>query len=79
MKVTASTILGMRLTPSMLATLMEHVHGPRKTKASLREMRTLQALRDRGLIFFNRLTRPTRTTATGRGREVIAAICAMPL
>jgi len=30
-----------------------------------------------GLIFFNRLTRPTRTTATGRGREVIAAICAM--
>ena len=77
MKVTASTLLGVRLTPSMLATLMEHVDGPRKT--SLSETRTLQALRGRGLIFFNRLTRPTRTTATGRGREVIAAICAMPL
>ena len=79
MKVTVSTLLEVRLTPSMLATLMEHVDGPRKTKASLSEMRTLQALRDRGLTFFNRLTRPTRTTATGRGREVIAAICAMRL
>ena len=73
MKVTAS-ILGVRLTPSMLATLMAHVDGPRKTKASISEMRTLQALRDRGLVFFNRLTRPTRTTANGRGREVITAI-----
>ena len=74
MKVAASTLLGVRLTPSMLATLMAHVDGPRKTKASLNEMRTLQALRDRGLIYFNRLTRPTRTIANARGREVIAAI-----
>ena len=74
MKVAASTLLGARLTPSMLATLMAHVDGPRKTKASLTEMRTLQALRDRRLIYFNRLTRPTRTIANVRGREVITAI-----
>jgi hypothetical protein len=35
-------------------------------------MRTLQALRDRGLIYFNWLTRPTRTTANGHGRKVAA-------
>ena len=65
---------GVTLTPSMLATLMEHVDGPRGTKASLKETRTLQALRDRGLIYFNRLTRPKRTIANARGREVITAI-----
>jgi len=63
-----------KLTPSMHAMLMEHAEGPRKTRATTQELRTLQALRDRGLIFFNRLTRPTRTTANVRGREVIAAI-----
>jgi hypothetical protein len=66
--------LDVKLTPSMLAMLMEHANGPRETRASARELRTLQALRDRGLIYFNRLTRPTRTTANSRGREIIAAI-----
>jgi hypothetical protein len=66
--------LGVKLTPLMLAMLMEHAIGPRKTRASARELRTLYALRDRGLIYFNRLTRPTRTTANVRGREIIAAI-----
>jgi hypothetical protein len=66
--------LAVKLTPSMLAMLMEHAKGPRKTRASARELRTLHALRDRGLIYFNRLTRPTCTKATVRGREVIAAI-----
>jgi hypothetical protein len=62
----------MTLTPSMLKMLMEHAAGPRHIKATLRELQTLRSLRFRGLIYFNRLTRPTRTTANLQGRKVIA-------
>jgi hypothetical protein len=63
-----------RLTPPMLRVLMDHADGPRQIKASLRELRTLRSLRDRGLIYFNRLSRPTCTKATSRGRDLIAAM-----
>ena len=69
-----STVPGVSLTPSVLATLMQHAQTPRRTKAGIRELRTLQALRQRGLIYFNRFTRPTHTSTTVRGRQIIAAI-----
>ena len=69
-----TSVPGVSLTPSMLATLMQHAETPRRTRAGIRELRTLQALKQRGLIYFNRLTRPTHTSATARGRQIIAAM-----
>jgi len=58
----------------MRTTLMQHAGGPRKTRAGVKELRTLEALRERQLVFFNRQMRPTSTTPTKLGREVIEAL-----
>jgi hypothetical protein len=59
----------------MAATMIEHSNGPRPIHIDERD--TLLALRTRGLIYFNRNIRPTRSMATGRGRAVIAVLLAM--
>lgn len=68
---------GVVLTRTMAAALIAHANGPRLTRADERDRQTLRALRARRLVAFNRHTRPTQTTATVRGREIIALLLAM--
>jgi hypothetical protein len=58
----------------MAAALIEHGNGPRPMR--VRETETINALRARRLISFNRISRPTHTVATSQGRELIAAFLA---
>jgi hypothetical protein len=67
---------GTALTLSMAQVLIAHANGPRPIRALVREMQMLRALRARKLIQFNRSARPTHTTATQRGRELIVALLA---
>ena len=69
-------IAGEALTGRMAALLLEHADGIRPTRALVSEMRVLRSLKERGLIKFNRLNRPTRSMATIRGRAIIGAILA---
>lgn len=55
----------------MSTILVEHANGPRSVSNA--EKRTIAALQKKGLIYLNRLHRPTRTVVvTQRGRKVIA-------
>ena len=64
------------LTSSMVGVLLDHASGPRQTRVVATQLRVLRALKERGLIRFNRPNRPTYSVATTRGREVIAALLA---
>ena len=65
---------GVRLTRAMKALLIQHASGERAVRVS--DGDTLRALRARGLIRYNRVTRPSQSIATPRGREVIAMLLA---
>jgi hypothetical protein len=67
-------INGAVLSRSMAAVLVEHGIGPRPR--IIAEKDTINALRARQLIRFNRVSRPTHTVATSQGRELIAALLA---
>ena len=67
---------GVSLTPSMAVLLIAHAAGPRAIRATVKEMQILRGLRARRLVYFNRTTRPTASTATTRGREIIVALLA---
>jgi hypothetical protein len=67
---------GAQLTRPMAALLLVHAEGPRPTRAAEKELQILRALKARKLIRFDRLTRPTKSIATLRGREVIVALLA---
>ena len=67
---------GAVLTPAMAAVLLEHAGGPRPIHVVAMELRILRSLKARGLICFNRLTRPTHSIATTHGRGGIAALVA---
>jgi hypothetical protein len=68
------TINGMSLSPLMAAMMLQHVNGSRALRFEDRV--TIQALRTRGLIYFNRNVRPTRSLVTSKGRDVIASLLA---
>ena len=63
---------GVTLSRAMSTILMEHANGPRSVINA--EKRTIQALQRKGLIYLNRVHRPTRTVVTQRGRKVIAEL-----
>ena len=58
----------------MATVMIGHSAGPRRVRVEERD--TLQALRTRGLIYFDRNMRPTRSIATGKGRNVMAELLA---
>jgi hypothetical protein len=58
------------LSRTMLAVLVDHCRGPHLVR--VQERATIQALRARRLVYFNRNVRPTHSLLTKRGREVIA-------
>jgi hypothetical protein len=58
----------------MALMLMQHVNGSRPLRTEDRE--TIRALRSRGLIYFDRNVRPTRSFVTVKGREVVAELLA---
>jgi hypothetical protein len=60
---------GKQLTGRMISILIAHAPGERAVR--LAEAETLRALKSRGLIRYNRLSRPSQSIATMRGREVI--------
>jgi len=63
---------GVQLTRPMVSLLVAHASGERGVRVS--ETDTLRALVARRLIRVNRANRPSRSLATPRGREVIAAL-----
>ena len=63
---------GVQLTRPMVSLLVAHASGERGVRIS--ETDTLRALVARRLIRVNRVNRPSRSLATPRGREVIAAL-----
>ena len=63
---------GVTLSREMSTILIEHANGPRSVINA--EKRTIQAHQRKGLIYLNRIHRPTRTVVTQRGRKVIAAL-----
>jgi hypothetical protein len=63
---------GVQLTRPMVALLIAHASGEQAVRVS--EADTLRALMARRLIRVNRTNRPSRSLATPRGREVIAAL-----
>jgi hypothetical protein len=63
---------GAVLSRAMAAVLIEHGNGPRPVV--IKEKETVRALRARGLIYFNRVSRPTHTVVTRRGRKIAAEL-----
>lgn len=68
------TINGVSLSRPMTLVMIQHINGSRPLRIEDRE--TIRALRARGLIYFNRNVRPTKSFITGKGREVISALLA---
>jgi hypothetical protein len=60
----------------MAAVLLAHANGPRSIRAAVTELQILRALKARKLIRFDRISRPTQSIATTRGREVVVALLA---
>ena len=69
-------VRGTRLTRPMAEALMAHANGPRPIRSSEKQTLTIKALKARGLVYFNRLNRPTHTVTTSRGREFIGLLLA---